>query len=397
MIHQIPPIDCQEARVIDLIEATRLQLRHHLYAPQRWYGLLARVTRARALRASNSIEGIHVSAEDAIAAIDGEAPIQADRDTWAAVMGYRQAMDFVLQRCQDPSFQFSSDLILALHFMITEHDHKANPGRLRPGWVGVRNTETGEIVHEGADRDLLDELMDEYIGFLNTPSTDSSGQDCNIMVKAAMAHLILTLMHPFSDGNGRLARCIQTAVLAAAGVADPFFSSIEEYTGRNVQDYYDVLATVGGGGWHPENDALPWVRFCLTAHYRQAQTLLRRIRETDRVYEELSQIITRKGLPERMVFALMEAAFGYRVRNSSYRVSADISSNLASRDLKTLVSEGLLERQGEKRGAHYIASPEIREVRTRHRLPKSIPDPFELEVETKEASPVAVELTTNSL
>lgn len=379
MIHQIPPSSSQEIRVISLIEATRLQLRHHLYTPQRWYGLLARVTRARALRASNSIEGIHVSAEDAVAAIDGEAPIQADRDTWAAVMGYRQAMDFVLQRCQDPNFQFSSDLILALHFMITEHDHKANPGRLRPGWIGVRNTETGDIVHEGADRDLLDELMNEYIGFLNTP------QDCNIMIKAAMAHLILTLMHPFSDGNGRLARCIQTAVLAADGVVDPIFkdglfgSSIEEYTGRNVQDYYDVLATVGGGGWHPENDARPWVRFCLTAHYRQAQTLLRRIRETDRVYEELSQIIARKGLPERMVLALMEAAFGYRVRNSSYRVSADISSNLASRDLKTLVSEGMLERRGEKRGAHYIASPEIREVRTRHRLPRSIPNPFELD------------------
>ena len=138
------------------------------------------------------------------------------------------------------------------------------------------------------------------------------------------------------------------------------------------------------------------MRFCLTAHYRQAQTLLRRIRETDRVYEELSQIITRKGLPERMVFALMEAAFGYRVRNSSYRVSADISSNLASRDLKTLVSEGMLERRGERRGAYYTASSEIREVRTRHRLPKSIPDPFELEIEAKEASPVAVGLTANS-
>ncbi len=375
MIHQIPPSGDQETKVIDLIEATRLQLRHHLHTPQRWYGLLARVTRARALRASNSIEGIHVSAEDAIAAIDGEDPIHADRDTWAAVVGYRQAMNLILQRCQDPNFKFSLDLVFALHFMITGHDPKANPSRLRPGWVGVRNTETGEVVHEGADRDLLDGLIDEYIGFLN------ASRGCNNMVKAAMAHLILTLMHPFSDGNGRLARCIQTAVLAADGVVYPIFSSIEEYTGQNVQDYYDTLAKVGGGGWHPENDARPWVRFCLTAHYRQAQTTLRRTREIERVFEDLSQIIARKGLPERMVFALMDAAFGHQVRNSSYRVLADTSSNIAGRDLKILVSQGMLKRQGEKRGAYYVASPEIQEVRTRYRLPKSIPDPFDLDSE----------------
>ena len=373
MIHQIPLGGSQETKVIGLIETTRAKLRHHLYIPQRWYGLLARATRARALRASNSIEGIHVSVEDAIAAIDGEEPIHADRDTWVAVMGYRQAMDFVLQRCQDSNFQFSVDLILALHFMITEHNLKANPGRFRPGWVGVRNTETGEIVHEGADRDSLGALMDEYIDFLN------ASHNCNIMVKAAMAHLILTLMHPFSDGNGRLARCIQTAVLAADGVVDPIFSSIEEYTGRNVQHYYDVLATVGGGSWNPKNDARPWVRFCLTAHYRQAQTILRRIRESQLIFEELSQIVAHKGLPERMVFALMDAVFDYRVRNSSYRLSVDISSNLASRDLKALVGEGMLERRGERRGAYYTASPEIQEVRMRHRLPKSIPDPFKLD------------------
>ena len=372
MLYRIPDVDEQEARVISRIESARAQLRHNLASPRRWYGLLARVTRARALRASNSIEGIHVSDEDAIAAIDGEEPTEADRDTWQAVVGYRQAMDFIFQRCQDANFKFSLDSILALHFMITQHNFAARPGQLRPGWICVRNTETGEIVHEGADRDQLEVLLDEYVQFLN------GNQRCNNMVKAAMAHLILTLIHPFSDGNGRLARCIQTAVLANDGVVHPIFSSIEEYTGRNVSTYYEVLAEVGGGGWHPKNDARPWIRFCLTAHYRQAQTTLRRIREVERVYDELLEVLARKRLPERMGFALVEAAFGYRVRNSSYRISADISSNTATRDLKVLVDHDLLQRIGEKRGAQYAASMDVRLVRKRHRLPKTIPDPFEL-------------------
>ena len=62
------------------------------------------------------------------------------------------------------------------------------------------------------------------------------------------------------------------------------FSSVEEYLGRNTQDYYDVLAEVGQAAWHPQNDARPWIRFMLTAHYRQAKTHLRRIEEIERLY-----------------------------------------------------------------------------------------------------------------
>lgn len=384
MLYAVPQLDQEEEKVIRRIEAARQLLRHNLSNPRRWTGLIARITRARAIRASNSIEGIHVSLEDAIAAVDGEEPTKADRETWLAVVGYRHAMDFILQRCRDPQFRFSLDLVLALHFMITQHDLKANPGNLRPGWIGVRNTETGELVHEGADRDFIERLLEEYITFLNSdPKT-------HVMVKAAMAHLNLVMIHPFSDGNGRVARCIQTAILANEGIVSPEFSSIEEYTGKNVNVYYNVLAETGGGGWNPKRDARPWMRFCLTAHYRQAQTLLRRLRETERIADELSQLIKQRELSERLVFALIEAAFGYRVRNSSYRVSADISRNLASRDLKLLVDAGLLIREGERRGSEYKASLEIQELREKHRFPKTIPDPFQMRDELDAGQPTLI-------
>jgi Fic family protein len=328
------------------------------------------MTRARAIMGSNSVEGINVSQEDAIAAVDGEDPGGADRDTWREVVGYRSAMDYILQRCRDPNFTFSRDVILSVHFMITQYNLGANPGLLRPGWVGVRNSATGEIVHEGVDRSDLEPLLDELVQYMNV----RDGMDTTI--RAAMAHLNLTLLHPFSDGNGRTARCLQTAVLALDGVQAPTFSSIEEYIGRNQQAYYDVLAQVGGGGWHPERDCKPWIRFCLTAHYKQAQTLLRRAREFEMVYVDLEVLVKRKRLPERTALALVESAFGVRVRNSSYRVTADISNNLASRDLTALVEAGLLIPEGEKRGRVYLASPEVQGVRTNRRIARGRDDPF---------------------
>jgi Fic family protein len=155
------------------------------------------------------------------------------------------------------------------------------------------------------------------------------------------------------------------------------FSSIEEYIGRNQAEYYEVLADAGHGGFHPERHPQRWIRFCLKGHYMQLQTILRRNQEFGIIYGDLVDLLRESGLHERMALALLEAAFGRRVRNASYRVSADISNNLASRDLKQLLDLGLLEAQGEKRGRHYLAGPVVREIRQRRRVSKEIKDPFE--------------------
>ena len=372
MLFAHPSLQSDDRRVLDRISQMRHDLRYFVVQePRRWTGLLARMTRARALRASNSIEDINVSAEDALAVVDNEDVTDADKATYQAVQGYHNAMDFVLQRCKTERFHFSEDFILAIHFMICQHDMSANPGSYRKGWVGVRNAQSGEIVHEGVDREKLEPLMVELVDYMNDPNVEST------VLKGAMAHLNLTLLHPFKDGNGRTARCLQSAVLADRGILAPVFSSIEEYIGRTQQEYYDVLAETGGGGWNPERDCTRWVRYCITGHYRQAQTLLRRTQEFSRLYDDLLEIVRKADLPERSALGLLQAAVGGKVRNASYRVSADISNNLASRDLKGMVDAGLLSAEGEKRGRHYVAGRDLSELRRKTRLPKPIGNPFE--------------------
>ena len=370
MLFTYHSLDDQEKRVAEAIAGIRSDLRLHVAAePRRWTGWLARMTRARALAASNSVEGINVSQDDAIAAIDGEDPANTDRDTWRAVIGYREAMNYILQRRQSPSFRITEDVLLAVHFMICQSDLAAHPGQYRPGWVGVRNAQTGDLVHEGVDRDQLEPRIQELLDYVNEGDVES------LFLRAAMTHLNLAMLHPFTDGNGRTARCIHTAVLATDGIVAPEFSSIEEYVGYNQQEYYDVLSEVGGGGWNPTRNAKPWVRFCLVGHFKQAYTILRRTRETERIYGELLDLVRSYSLPERTAMALLQAAFG-RVRNSSYRVSADVSKNLASRDLKMLVDAGFLIADGEKRGRFYIAGPIVGEIRRKFRLPRAVDDPF---------------------
>ena len=173
-----------------------------------------------------------------------------------------------------------------------------------------------------------------------------------------------------------MGRCLQTLVLARAGVLAAPFSSIEEYLGRNTRQYYEVLSHVGGGSWKPNRDARPWIRFCLTAHFRQANTLLRRMTHMKLLWDSLEIEILKSRLQERTILALADAASGLKVRNPTYRKAADISFTLASRDLKSLVDAGLLEAFGEKKGRFYLASPALNEITQKIPRVEQVEDPF---------------------
>lgn len=330
--------------------------------PRRWVGQLRRVLGARAIRGSNSIEGHVVSVEDALAAIEGEQPTTAAQEDWRAVSGYRRAMTYVLQLAQDGFFAYTPQTIRALHFMMTEYALDAGPALWRPGPIWIRNDATGDIVYEAPDAeqvpDLIDELVAELAGDRDTPP----------LIRAAMAHLNLVMIHPFRDGNGRMSRCLQTLVLARERILVPEFASIEEYLGANASAYYGVLQRVGGQRWDPERDARPWLRFCLTAHYVQAASVLRRVRESEQIWVRLDALRAERRLPERTMAALFDAAVGLRIRNASYRAALrdwgdDISNQVATTDLRLMVAGGLLAQLGAKRGTHYEASPLLRGVR----------------------------------
>jgi Fic family protein len=371
MLFHTPDLGDAERIVIDRIDEVREALRYQLTTPRHWVGLLRRVMLARAIQGSNSIEGYHVSLDDAVAAVAGEQPTDAATEAWTAVNAYRDAMTYVIQLAEDPHFEYTRALIRSLHYMMIRYDLDKSPGRWRPGPVYVFNEKAHETVYTGPDAMQVADLMGELTKWLR-----SSGDE-PAMVRAAMAHLNLAMIHPFRDGNGRMARCLQTLVLSREGIVAPPFWSIEEYLGANTEAYYRVLAEVGRGSWHPENDARPWVRFVLTAHYNQAQTVLRRAHEAERRWEVVSQEVVRRGLPERAIPALFNAAMGFRLRNPTYREATDVTDSIAGRDLKALVAAGLLESVGERRGRFYVRSDVLKVLESSIRQPKvEFEDPF---------------------
>ncbi len=380
MLFKTPKMLPTEMEVLQKINAMRQSLKNSISTPGRWYGVLRRATFARNIRYSNSIEGINVTRDDVMAAIQDDEPLTAEKKEWLATLGYRNAMTYVLQLANDPHFSYSEGLIRSLHFMMMQHELEKHPGRYRPGVIFVRDEKKQENVYEGPDAELVPKLMVELLESLN----ERTGVPA--MIRAALGHLNLVMIHPFFDGNGRMARCLQTLILAREEIIQPPFCSVEEYLGRFTDEYYDVLANVGKGKFHPENDCRAWIRFNLVAHYRQGAWLLQRSRITQRVWNEVEALLQRKKVNERALPALVDAAFGYRIRRSHYMTSAEVSEQVASIELRMLVDLGFLVAEGETRGRLYRASDKLSQIYRRNHEPRSNVDPF-----TQEALPFPAE------
>lgn len=357
MLFQEPVLDPDDLRVIAEIDDLRRELQLYLRAGRRWKGQLRRNLRARAIRGSNSIEGYDVSLDDAVALIEDDEPLDADRLTSLEIIGYRNAMTYIQQLAEDPHFSMDESLIRSLHFMLLGHDLSKSPGQYRIKPVYVHDDEHDILVYEGPEAASVPDLMAELMIDLNDEK--SSPQ----YVRAAMAHLNLVMIHPFRDGNGRMARALQTLVLAREKIVSPEFCGIEEWLGRNTGAYYDILALVGEGSWHPGSDAHPWVKFNLIAHHMQAQTVLRRVEETRRMWLRITDLLAELKMPDRFAFALYPATVGLKVRRAAYERDAELEPGAAGRDLRTMVSAELLRAVGETKGRVYVAMPRLRAIR----------------------------------
>ena len=372
-VYGTPVLTGEDQTVLGEIQRMRKEMRHVLRTPRRWEGGLRRSVTAKAVRGSNSIEGYVVAEDDALAALDDEEPLGVDDETFTEIKGYQNALDFVLARGADADEDYDVTELKAMHFMMLQHAAAKSPGRYRKGPVYVHDSAVGNVVYEGPDREDVAALMKAMVSSLR----EGSGHDP--LVRSAMAHLNLVMIHPFRDGNGRMARALATLVLTRSDIGEPVFSSIEEWLGVpvNTLDYYAALAHTGRGVWAPRDDANLWLSFCLRAHHMQAQTMASRLRESERYWEYLDASVQDHRLPERVLDPLFDAILGYRIRRGGYAKRTGVEGQTATRDLAHLANIGLLTAHGAGRGRYYTAAPLLQSARTKIRsLRAPVRDPY---------------------
>jgi Fic family protein len=361
MIFRTPTPSPALRRQLDELAELRTALGEEVKTRSRWMGSLRRQVRASSIGGSTSIEGFSVTPEEAVALTSGrETAAKQEGSDRQAVACYAQAMDHVGTLAVDPSFRWTDRVILDLHFDACHFKRDKGPGLWRADEIGVTATD-GSLEYRGPEGEQVIELMGEVVDWLA-----GGDLDADVVVRAAMAHLHVTSVHPFRDGSGRISRIVQSLVLAREGLASPEFFSIEEYLGAHTQEYYAALREVQGGSYQPERDASSWVAFCVEAHLVQARQRLAQIEQAAARWQNLEALVEGRGWPDRLAIALEQSLVGGTERGK-YGAEAGISLATASADFRRLLDAGLVVQHGRGRNISYAASNSLREAISRTR------------------------------
>src|SRR3982075_4369992 len=309
-IYSTPPKSAAILRRLEELDESRRYLARHLGdSAQPWTGALRRLAAAEAAVGSKSIEGYGANLEDTVQIPAGRHTPRISDETQRIIAAYAQAMDRVGVLSEDNRFAWSPQTILELHFLVCHPQREAGPGRLRDGNVIVTRG-LGRDPYRSPASSEVPGLVTEVAFWLN-----SGDLPRHPVVRGAMAHLNLVSIHPFRDGNGRVARVVQSLVLAKEGLLRPEPVSIEPYLGRHTREYYTVLEEVQGPAFDPRRDASAWVEFCIEAHVSEATERRLWLDIAYARHDFCEQLAHELGYPERLVIAMDQALLGLPITN----------------------------------------------------------------------------------
>ncbi len=315
-----------------------------------WEGRLRHDLEVESIAASTAMEGISVTANDVRRIFAHDTPRDVSAEDAAFVLGYREAMRFVLQRADDLAFRWDRGLCTNLHDRVMASRYAEGAGRFRLGGTSVIDRQTGLVVFEPPETGVA-EWVDQIAARMN------DGFD-HPALGSAWIHVALAAVHPFRDGNGRTARITASLAMYRGGFKRPEFCSLEEWWGRHLPDYYGAFACLGRK-FDPEADVSPFVAAHLAAQVRQVRELELTKQADRRIWLALESVCTDRGLPERLANALWDAFHGRIVTAATYKAGADVSRQTVTVDLRTATAAGLLTARGERGGRHYRHSPQL--------------------------------------
>ena len=267
--------------------------------------------------------------------VDIGALAPVDRDVEGAV-------EMVLDATANCHAPVSRERLFGWHASLFPTGHsglsKIKVGGWRDDTGGTMQVVSGPIgrqrVHfEAPPADRLDIETSRFLDWLNSASNEPP------LLKAGLGHLWFVTLHPFDDGNGRIARAIGDLLLARADGSPQRFYSLSAQIQRERKAYYDILERTQKRSM----DVTEWLAWFLATLHRaidQAQHTLDAVLAKVRFWQRWATM----PLNERQVKLLNKLLDGFegKLTSSKWAVIAKCSPDTALRDINDLVTRGVL-------------------------------------------------------
>lgn len=215
----------------------------------------------------------------------------------------------------------------------TWRDDSTGPMQVISGPVGKER-----VHYEVPKADRVDTGMRTFLQWFE------SGEAMDPVLKAGLAHLWVVTIHPFDDGNGRIARAIADLALARSENSPRRFYSLSAQIRQERNDYYDILERTQKGTM----DVTPWMDWflgCLGRAIDGAQTTLSAVLAKARFWDRIRDFPLNER--QRLVINRLLDGFAGKLTSSKYAALAKCSQDTAHRDILALVNHGVLVRNPE--------------------------------------------------
>jgi Fic family protein len=217
-----------------------------------------------------------------------------------------------------------------LHKIITGawRDDKNGPMQVVSGPAGKER-----VHYEAVAATRVDADMKAFLGWFNAePAIDP-------VLKAGVAHLWFVTIHPFDDGNGRIARAIADMALARSEGSPQRFYSMSAQIRQERADYYRILEQTQQGtmdvtGW------MEWFLGCLARAIEGAHGALDGVMTKARCWEKLRDVALNER--QRAVINRLLDGFEGKLTTSKWAALTKSSQDTALRDIQQLVDRGVL-------------------------------------------------------
>ncbi|MCY3599387.1 MAG: Fic family protein [Gemmatimonadetes bacterium] len=211
------------------IEASKKAVENLLLPPD-WKDQLDRLNRIRTIRGTTALEGNPLSEAQVRELLERDTGVDPTTKEARQIENANAAQNWVRERFGPGEPPLGVADIFQMHELMTRSSDEVNnvPGRLRAHGVQVGTPALGGV-HLGAPHESLSRLLDGFVVFVNSRRVRKE----HPVVRALLAHFFLVTIHPFGDGNGRVSRLVEAAILFEGGYNVHGFYGLSNYFYRN--------------------------------------------------------------------------------------------------------------------------------------------------------------------
>jgi len=310
----------------------------------KWEVSLRREALLRSAHSSTAIEGNPLSLEE-VSALSAGREIMASRKDKQEVLNYLEALEKI------PNFAkkvpFNADNLLKVHEIITK-DTLENPndeGILRNRQVFVGNRVTGEIVFMPPPTEEVSRLVDEFLDWLNSQEAN----EIDPVIEAGVTHYEIARIHPFIDGNGRIARVMATLALYKRGFDTKRFFVLDDYYDQDRRSYYEALKSVDQNTL----DLTSWLEYFT----KGVGVSIKAVRDKVLALSKDIKFLKERGqvaLTERQMKIVERILEKGQITNREVREMFDLSDEAVRKEISKLLKMGVLKSEGKGRALHYM-------------------------------------------